>query len=161
MASACLPAKARSLNHATELFQNGQYKDAAAEYRRASALDPSWEAPRIGLGNALHALGDRAGALAAYRAAVELAPNSPDAQVALAGLLLEGERWAECERQLQTAVKQLPHDGRLYAMLGYALAKDGHQQEALRAFERTQELCDRCMTPDETTVYAALKSAMK
>jgi tetratricopeptide (TPR) repeat protein len=161
LASACLPAKAESLNRAANLFQQGRYEEAAVEYRRASTLDPSWAAPQLGLGNALRALGDRGSALLAYEKAVELAPDSPDAQVALAGLLLEARRWADSERQLRAAVTELPNDGRLHAMLGFALFQEGRRSEALCAFERSRQLCERCMTGDEAAVYDALKSHLR
>lgn len=92
---------------------------------------------------------------------MDLAPDSSDAQVALASLLLETGHWADAERQLQIALRELPNDGRLHAMLGYAFAKEGHEDDALRAFKRSRELCDRCMTSEETTTYAALKNANK
>jgi tetratricopeptide (TPR) repeat protein len=156
--SRCLPANARALNHASELFQQQRYEEAVVEYRKAIALDPSWAAPQIGLGNALRATGDRAAALVAYRKAVDLTPHSADAQIALAGLLLETQQWVESQRRLQIALKQLPSDGRLHAMLGYSMAKQGQPHEALNAFRRSLELCDRCMSSDETAIYVALKS---
>jgi tetratricopeptide (TPR) repeat protein len=161
LATACLPEKAQLLNRASDLFQHGQYEEAAAEYRRASALDASWSAPQLGLGNALRALGDRAGALSAYERAVELSPGSPDAQIALAGLLLEISRWTDSERQLQVALRELPNDGRLYAMLGFALFKQKRFIEALREFERSRELCERCMTNEEAAIFDTLKSQAK
>lgn len=153
MTWACLPRAAVLLNEASDLFAKHRYTEAAAAYRQAAELAPSWSAPQLGLGNALRELGDRAGALFAYRRAVELAPASNDAQIALAALLLEAGRWADAERQLRAALKEIPRDGRLHAMLGFALSKQQRESEALLAFERSLEMCKRCMTDEETAAY--------
>lgn len=155
--TACLPQKASSLNRASDLFGQGRYEEAAAEYRRVCELDPTWAAPQLGLGNALKAINRYADALAAYERAVTLEPNSPDPHIALAGLLLETQRWNDSERELEAAVRAVPNDGRLHAMLGYALFHQGRRREALRAFDRSRELCQTCMSKDEDAAYRALK----
>ncbi len=161
LASACLPATARSLNRASELFELGRYEEAIAEYKRTIALDPSWATPHLGLGNALSAVGDRPGALSAYERAVQLSPDWAEAHIALGGLLLETQRWADAERQLQAAVTTVSNDCRLHAMLGYALFKQRRQTEAIRAFERSRQLYEPCMTSEESSAYDALKSRVK
>lgn len=156
-ASGCLPSSASSLNRAAELYENGRYREAVAEYQHAIATNESWAPPHLGLGNALRALGDRPAALSAYERAVDLSPDYAEAQIALAGLLMEGGRWGDSEWQLKAALKELPKDGRLHALLGLALTKQGRQIEALRAFERSSELCERCMTDQEAAAYDSVK----
>ena len=154
---ACLPSSAQSLNRAAALYQAGQYREAADEYRRAIGLAPSWSAPYLGLGNALVALGDRTGAESAYRRAVALSPIYPEAYIALVQLLIDAHRWQDAEHEIDAALKELPNDGRLHAMRGVALAKQGRSGEALGAFERSQQLCPQCMTNDEFAVYQTLR----
>jgi Flp pilus assembly protein TadD len=159
--AACLPSSARSLNRAADLYQAGQFREAAEEYRKAINIDPEWSAPYLGLGNALLELGDRVGAESAYRRAAALAPGSPEAQIALAQVLIDAQRWADAEHELNDALKKLPEEGRLHAMHGVALAKQTRDREALEAFERSQQLCPQCMTRDQIAIYTMLSKATK
>ncbi len=155
--SGCMLAKADVLNRAGDLYQEGRYRQAAAEYRRAIAIDASWAPPWLGLGNALRMLDDRPGALASYRRAIALSPKYTEARVALADLLLGERRWSESERELRLAVERLPDDCRLHAMLGYALFNEQRERDALVAFQTSVDLCADCMTQRESTAYETAK----
>jgi tetratricopeptide (TPR) repeat protein len=84
-----------------------RYDDAIAQLDAAVAIDhrPSAYAA---LGDAKLAAGDAAGAEAAFRAAVERAPQSVEARVALAHYLSATSRAAEAEQQLLQAVSANP-----------------------------------------------------
>jgi protein O-GlcNAc transferase len=153
----CLPTAASSLNRAGALYQAGRYEDATAEYRRAIALAPDWPPPQLGLGNCLRKQSDQRGAIDAYRRAVELAPTYTEAQVVLGSYLLELARWQEAASQLQTAIAHSPREGRLFAMLGRALAEQGNPTGAMEAFDQSIRLCGGCMTDAETRMYAGLR----
>ncbi len=73
---------------ADALSRAGRPAEAAAVYEQLSALAPDAPAPWIALGKCREALGDRAGMLAAYRRAVELAPESGDVLFALGSACL-------------------------------------------------------------------------
>jgi len=71
----CLPAPHAALNHASDLYQNGHYDEAAREYQRVIDMRPSWAPPYLGLGNARWAMNERAEAVEAYKRAVALSPE--------------------------------------------------------------------------------------
>jgi tetratricopeptide (TPR) repeat protein len=156
--TACLPPESSSLNRASTLYERGQYREAAAEYRHAIDLDPSWAPPYLGLGNANRALGDTTGAISAYEQAVAISPEYAEAQIGLGEVLMDLGRWSDAEIHLRKALAVVPRDGRLHAMLGMVLAKEGRDAEALRAFESAEELCKTCLVEEERSVYSVLKN---
>lgn len=71
------------MNRGTTLFERGEYAVAMDAYREAIRLNPTYAGPHIGLGNCLWGLGRQEEALHAYRAAVWVEPDNPDARRAL------------------------------------------------------------------------------
>jgi cytochrome c-type biogenesis protein CcmH/NrfG len=65
----------------------GDLTRAAASYRRSAASDPDDVESRLELGSVLAQSGDGVGAIGSYRAAIELAPDSPLPLLAMADLL--------------------------------------------------------------------------
>jgi len=83
----------RVREEAREHFGADRFEQAAAGYRRATELDPTHAGSFAGLGAALAAMDDNAGAVTAYARAVELAPEHSGFFAALGRVLLAtGER---------------------------------------------------------------------
>jgi len=82
----------------------GKHREAAAAYRAALARWPRSLAARLGLGNSRYALGDRAGAEAAYRAAASAHPDSGIAFNNLAQVLADQGRMDEARAAAERAV---------------------------------------------------------
>jgi len=95
---------------------------------RADALD--------GLGQARQALGDQAGALAAFRQAHALAPGATRLHRRLAMSLLWNGQEAAAIRELQALAAAAPADRDLGWALANARNFDGRHREALRDFAR-------------------------
>ena len=84
-----------------------RYDDAIAQLDAAVAIDHQPSA-YAALGDAKLAAGDADGAEAAFRAAVEQAPQSVEARITLADYLVATKRHAEAEQHLQQAVTANP-----------------------------------------------------
>lgn len=80
-----------SIRYAVALEENGHLEEAAAVYRRLLATAPESALVWVNLGNAEGARGFEQEAEAAYRNALELDPDQPDALNNLAWLLLESQ----------------------------------------------------------------------
>jgi Flp pilus assembly protein TadD len=87
-------AKAEELkNEARTLYQAARYKDAAAAYERAVALNPSDAGAYAGLGASQLANNNPSGAIDAYSKAVQLQPASSGFHAALGrAYLTRGDR---------------------------------------------------------------------
>ncbi|MEO1492541.1 MAG: tetratricopeptide repeat protein [Pseudomonadota bacterium] len=79
---------------ATVYFLQGSYGDSIDDIARTLALEPRHFGALSGLGIILDRLGDKKGALEAYRRAVEIHPNLPGAQEGIKKLTkeVEGQR---------------------------------------------------------------------
>jgi arylsulfatase A-like enzyme len=99
--------------------------------------------------------GDVAGAIVGYRAVIEAEPDSVDARVRLAQLLISEGRGADAVDLLAQAVAIAPHEPILHRKLGRLLERLGRYAEALAAYDaglarhpRARELRDgrwRCL----------------
>lgn len=65
----------------TIYFHLGDYHQAITHTKKAIALKPTWASPWQDLGGHLEAIGDRAGALAAYEHAIKLDPTQVSATI--------------------------------------------------------------------------------
>lgn len=83
--------------------------DAAAEYRRALSLCPTFVDLRLRLANALREADDIEGAIAEFRLAVQHAPAYPPARVAL-GVALYGQgKLEDAAREWEEVLRMDPH----------------------------------------------------
>ena len=114
----------------------GDVREAAARYREASQLDPTWVPPAAGLAKVAWARGDTAAAIARYRDVVARVPQ-PEYVIALGDLLREtGDRAGAREQYgLARAEAALFRANGVDVDLEIALfdADHGHPRPALRA----------------------------
>jgi Flp pilus assembly protein TadD len=94
------------------------------------------------------ATGDAAEAEVAYRAALAISPESPDALIGLASALAAGKRDAEAERTFRRAIAAQPRYAAAHIALGSFLFNRGRSQEAIRAYQLATELA-----PDNPDAY--------
>lgn len=136
--------------------QREAWRAGLEEYRRAQLVNADRAGARLNLGRiALH-LGDLQGAEEEYRAALRLAPRSPEPYVSLADLLRMRGRDADGEELLRRGLALCPGSGDLEHALGLLLVRRGRRAEALAALERAAAL-----RPDEPHYAYVLAVALQ
>jgi predicted O-linked N-acetylglucosamine transferase (SPINDLY family) len=133
--------------------QRGQWVDAARLIGAAIQLDETHATYHANLGHALLAQGAADAALAHYRRAVALAPDSADAQGALGSALSQIGEHAAAAASFERAVGLAPRRADLHVNLGRALRFAGRLSEAVSALERALVLGAE---PKETLELIAL-----
>ncbi len=106
------------------------WSDSFTLFSHSLAVEESYLA-HTNIAEALRAGGDQAGALAHYRAAVRLAPRSPDAQAALGNALRAWGQPAAALQPLRTALALDPNDERARLLLAMTLDDLGRPQLAI------------------------------
>jgi len=120
-------------NLAAALFSSEQYADAAAEFREALKLDPSYENARYNLARTLAAQGDKSAALAELERHLSANPGDAEAHELfgrLSGSVPHFRRAAELE----------PDNPAFLINLGAALAISGDTASAIAPFEKALQL---------------------
>ena len=91
-------------------------------------------------GVSLFRRGDFAGAVEAFRRAVELAPDNPGAYVSLGSAYMRLNRQAEAARSFRKAIDLAPDDPTAHLGLGQAYKLSGDPDSAISELERALEL---------------------
>jgi choline-sulfatase len=136
----------------------GRTQEAAAEFERASAMDPNNASYLANLGNARRALGDRAAAEQAYRLALNVSPQTADAANGLGVLLVEAQRPAEAVAWFDRALAAAPDFAEARLNLGIALQESG---QASRAAEQYRQVLAARGAPREKEAATKLLAAMQ
>ena len=123
-------------NLATALYENTQYDDAIAHYRRAIWLRPDYAPAYMNMGAALRSKGRLAEAVAAYETSLRLQPENPDTHFNLANALLDLNRPQDAAEHFRLAGRRAPPGANVENNLGIALAAEGKMAEAAAAFRR-------------------------
>jgi len=110
-------------------------KEAAAEYRTATKLEPANAGAHYGLGLSLQASGDLAGAERSLSEAGRLDPKNPLVFMALGRLRGTQGQYAQALEALDTAIKLHPAFAAAHIERGRVLAAMGSDARALEAFE--------------------------
>jgi Flp pilus assembly protein TadD len=126
----------RLFDSALELEQKGRHEEAAVEWRKAIALDPSNAKARTNLGIALWSAGARDAAIAAFEQAVQLKPNSAEAHNNLGVALVQMERFAEAIAHFRSVLQGNPESAQVLNNLAVALLQNGQAEEAIPLFRK-------------------------
>jgi len=118
-----------------------RFPQAASEFRRVIALDPTYVKGYDNLGLALEALGDEEVAIQTYHKAIELNEEQKLKNewpyLNLGKFLVTKNRYQESLSLLQKAVELNPGSAEAYYVLGKVLAKLGKDAEALEALKQS------------------------
>src|SRR5262249_19021538 len=150
-------AKAHN-NIALALVELGRLEEAAAHFTTSLQFEPKAEI-YSDRGFVMAQLGKSTEAFADYRRALELDPKCPSAHVNLAVAAVQEGNFAEAESHYREALAGKPtaetHNG-----LGYALARRGQSDEAVREFRKAIEI-DPKFTPASNNLAEALEKQGK
>jgi Flp pilus assembly protein TadD len=143
-AAAAAPLVERSgqplpLEAAYRALREGRYEEAHRLYQTVIAAQPGLADAWLGLAAADEGRGDVAGAIAAYRRALQLDPDNAEALAALAELTAAGNPSAQAS-VLRAALARKPDAPSLHAALGRLLAAENRWSEARGAFEAAAAL---------------------
>ncbi len=112
-----------------------------------------WADDWVNVGNSRAAAGDAAAAGAAYRQALELAPDHPDANYLLGGLLA-GNDPQGAVRHFRAALAALPESPDALLALAQAQGATGQINDARHALEEILAVADRCNLWPRRSVWA-------
>jgi arylsulfatase A-like enzyme/Tfp pilus assembly protein PilF len=121
-------------------WENQQYVEAAAEFRRALAVNPYAEGAAFALGQTLLRLGQAEEAKQMYRQVLEYDPIHVNARVALANLLAAQNHLTEAESQYRAALQYDPALVEAHDRLAVLLVSCKRLTEAGEHFRRALEL---------------------
>ena len=124
-------------------LEQRRWEDAAAELRRATALDPSVAQGHNDLGMALEETGRGEDAILEYREAVRLAPEFAEAHHNLAGALAERNRTEEAVEHYRRALEIRPDLADTQCELGILLLRLGRTDEGILRLRKALELDPR------------------
>lgn len=115
---------------------------AAAEEACATAqsLDPSAYEVHEAIGGLRLVTGDFEEAEAAYRRALAIVPESPDALIGLAAALADGGDPIEAERTLERAIGSQPRYAATHTEYGILMLRQGRPRDAIAPFQRVADL---------------------
>lgn len=119
-----------------------------AEFEAAVARGAEEAAVYISYGDALTRLGRTEQAVAQYRRALEIAPDSSHALYGLAQAALAGGDASSAASRLERAVAVAPHHGEAHALLAQAYRRLGRNEEAERALLRAGAFAEGSAAPD-------------
>jgi len=134
-----------------QLYEAGQYAEAADAFRRAIAAAPTSAAAHVNLGMALVQLDDTAAAIAAFRDAVGAAPDDAAAQASLGALLADSGQLPEAVQHLSAAFDRAPEAAATRTLLVRTLIRLGRTDDALTVLARAASL-----NPDDEAVTVDL-----
>ncbi len=128
-------------NYGTALVRSGRFADARRAFERAIALQasaPSWQRPsaepHLGLGDALWALGEPAGARRSYERGLELAPDHATGHTGLAMLLLELGEGALAAQHLERGAQLGDDSAKQHLGQGMLAGARGEPDAAIAAY---------------------------
>jgi tetratricopeptide (TPR) repeat protein len=126
-------------DHATELSNKGQTREALVEWQALAADHPDDARVQGSLGAVLERLGDFQGAVEHYEKALELNPIFKNVHPALAAALMKVGRIDEAQSQFEIAMQIYPTWPNLHNSYGSILARKGRLDEAIAQFDMAIE----------------------
>ncbi len=131
---AAVPASNADVEQGMAFLEKQDFEQAKTVLEAARKKDPKDAQAAFYLGIALEGLGDKAGAVKEYRAALDLDPKLPDPAVNASQLLLEDSDAQGALAVVDPALKQTPKHPDLLLNRAVALEALGKKDEALAAY---------------------------
>ena len=118
----------------------GQYQEAANEFKKALALDGTQVNTLRGLAHAYESLGNLPAAEATYRQAISLRPQYWAGYHWLGGFYFRQSRYSDAVRMFEQVVHLAPGNFEGYSNLGGVLAAEGEYSQSIQALKRSLEI---------------------
>ncbi len=134
---AVLALRLPDLSPVVDLGMKLEWAEAGHLYRALALLHPQSPGVLERLGQVLEHEGDRAGAIARYRQALELTPGAGAIRFRLGRALIRSGQYAAGLQELERARTTGGESGDFYAALGDALMGLGRPAEAVEAYTKT------------------------
>jgi len=109
----------------------GRPEEAVTEFQTALALDPTFAAAAVNLGNALATIGRLPEAAERFAEAIRADPKAAEAHVGLGNVLLQQGRADDAIRSFRAAIALAPEQPDALNGLGAALTETGHPADAI------------------------------
>src|SRR5262249_17453859 len=122
------------------LLIEGKVTDAADRYSRALVLDQNAVGAHLGVAKAYLALGSYGYVYIACQRVQELAPQSADAAVARAILMVLDQRYDAAIKELERAEQLEPGSPYVHALRGYCYRRLGNSYDAMSAESKAARL---------------------
>jgi len=129
-----------ALSSGITLMQKGKYKEAAASFKQATALNPANVDAYNYLAVADLKLGKRKEAIEAYTISLKLDRNQDQAHVDLANIYIEDKRYSDAERELKSAMAANPQNSTASYTLGHLYVQMDRPVDAEKLFRKTLRL---------------------
>ncbi|MDQ3171334.1 MAG: sulfatase-like hydrolase/transferase [Acidobacteriota bacterium] len=129
-----------TIERASTLFVRGQYAQAVPVLEQILARDPHNLDAVLRLATAHSSLGRNDRAVAAFRRAAAIAPDSPDVRLYLALHYARTPAWERALGMLEQLVTDMPDRLAAWETLGPLAMRAGRTATAIAAFERTRAL---------------------
>ncbi|RCK81118.1 MAG: TPR repeat protein [Candidatus Ozemobacter sibiricus] len=125
---------------ALEFFESGQYAKALDHIQKAIAKAPSNADYVSTKGVFLHKMNDLAGAIEAYREAIQINPQHTFAHFNLGLILMKLGKITEAINEWEAVIRINPRDVDAIFNIAVALAQTGRRREAIPFFEKVLQL---------------------
>lgn len=140
---------------AATFARNADYHTPLTLWKDTVAKRPTNPRAHFNLGLFLDSAGDKPGAEASYRAAIQLDPRNPDVHLALGELLLTRGNLPEARIAFIDALTRAPNSIRAHFGLANLLAQSGDTSGAIASYQRALQL-DPDYAPAHTNLGTAL-----
>ena len=134
-------------------YQAGRHFLAAAELKRADAIETLDEGTRHLLASAYLRIGRRHWARAELGRLIERQPESPSYRYSLARILYEQQRFGAATSELRSALRADPEFAEAHDLLGQCLEGLGRTEEAATAYRRAIDLFKTGHAPSPWPLY--------
>ena len=126
--------KMEAMGRAAAAFRDGSLQTAVGHLKVAIELEPNFAEPHRILGAVYLKNQQPDDAIDELKTAVGLDPADERTRLALADALVEIARYPEAEQTLRQVIDAVPASGRARYVLGRLHQRQGHYEDALRAF---------------------------
>lgn len=141
-------AKAKYVDLGKQYMKQGQYGDAAIEFRNALRLDPRFVDAYYQLAQTHIAQQDWGPAFDSLEKAIELDPSRLDARLDRGRLYLAARQFNNAEEEADSILNRNSREVGAYQLIGAALIGEQKPDQALTAFSKVTELL-----PDDVSAY--------